>query len=280
MPGTCSRTAWASSAVSLTCLAIRPGPRCRSWFTSTCTKVAPTPWKTSVASRCRPCTTDTTATTAATPMMMPSVVSSERRPLARSAASAMRRFSRTTTASPRALPGDVGGAGALPAGGAARIAGAVGNGDSAGAAGDACVVGATAPTGRPARRGPLRRRVGKHLAVAQADAPPGVLGDLELVGDQHHGVAAGVQLVEELHDLDRGGGIEVAGRLVGEQQRRVVHQRAGDRHALPLAARQLVGVVVHAVGQADALEREAGALPPIAARDAGIDQRQLDVVQR
>ena len=59
------------------------------------------------------------------------------------------------------------------------------------------------------------------------------------------------------------------------------HQRAGDRHALALAARQLVGLVVHAVG------RGRPARAPRCARsrrsslgDAGVDQRQLHVVQR
>jgi hypothetical protein len=45
---------------------------------------------------CRPWTMETTATTAATPMMMPSVVRIERIRLARSAAMAMRKFSRKT----------------------------------------------------------------------------------------------------------------------------------------------------------------------------------------
>ena len=35
-----------------------------------------------------------------------------------------------------------------------------------------------------------------------------------------------------------GGGVEVAGRLVGQDQLRPVHQRAGDRHPLQLAARE------------------------------------------
>ena len=70
---------------------------------------------------------------------------------------------------------------------------------------------------------------------------------------------------------------------VGSSARRMlgsVDQRPGDRDPLALAARQLVGPVVHPVGQADPLQRRRGALPPLAAPDAGVDQRQLDVVQR
>ena len=53
----------------------------------------------------------------------------------------------------------------------------------------------------------------------------------------------------------RGGrlGIEVAGRLVGQQQGRRVHQRAGDRHALQLTPRQLAGQVIRAFAEADRL---------------------------
>ena len=102
-----------------------------------------------------------------------------------------------------------------------------------------------------------------------------------LVGDQDHRVAGLVQLVEELHDLRRGGRVEVAGGLVGEQDRGLVDQGAGDRHALALAARELVGLVVHAVARAPpSPARAARPLAPLAARHAGVDQRQLDVVQR
>ena len=60
---------------------------------------------------------------------------------------------------------------------------------------------------------------------------------------------------------------------------RLVDQGAGDGDALALAAGELVGLVVHAVAQADPLQRRARPLPPLGAREAGVDQRQLDVVQ-
>ena len=46
------------------------------------------------------------------------------------------------------------------------------------------------------------------------------------------------------HDLDAGLRVEIPGRLVGEQNRGVVDERAGDRDALALAAGELVGPVV------------------------------------
>ena len=61
---------------------------------------------------------------------------------------------------------------------------------------------------------------------------------------------------------------------------RPVDQRPGDGDALLLAARHLVGVVVEPVAQADPRQRLAGPGVPLAAGDVGVEQRQLDVLQR
>ena len=61
------------------------------------------------------------------------------------------------------------------------------------------------------------------------------------VRDEHHGDAAlPVQTLEDAHHFDAGSRVEVPGRLVRQQNRRVVDQRARDRDALLLAARQLI----------------------------------------
>jgi hypothetical protein len=62
---------------------------------------------------------------------------------------------------------------------------------------------------------------------------------------------------------DDGGGlaVEVAGRLVGEQQGRAGGQGAGQGHALLLAARQLVRIVGQARGQADTVPATGGRWP-------------------
>ena len=45
-------------------------------------------------------------------------------------------------------------------------------------------------------------------------------GDVLLVGDEDDRLALGVEFVEEGHDLRAGPAVEVARRLVGEQDRR------------------------------------------------------------
>src|SRR4028119_128662 len=118
------------------------------------------------------------------------------------------------------------------------------------------------PASAGSDRGPRGRLVGEDLAVPQLDLPPGMLRDVGLVGDQDDRVALGVELVEQRHDLGRGRRVEVPGRLVGEQDGRLVDQGAGHGHALALAAGQLVGVVVHARAEPHPLPGAPGPLAP------------------
>ncbi len=118
-----------------------------------------------------------------------------------------------------------------------------------------------------------------ELAVADPHDPAGRIGDGVLVGDQHDRATRGMQLVEQREQVLGGPRVEVAGRLVGEQQGGIRDQRAGNRDALLLAAGQLAGSVLDAVGEADPIE--CGKRPdlPLGATDAGVAQRQLDVAQ-
>ena len=59
---------------------------------------------------------------------------------------------------------------------------------------------------------------------------------------------------QQVGDLPAGRLVEIAGRLVGDEDARLGRQRPGDRHALLLAARQLAGIVGDAVAQADGSE--------------------------
>ncbi len=99
-----------------------------------------------------------------------------------------------------------------------------------------------------------------------------------IVRDHDDGRAVAVDLLEQLHHRARHLRVEIAGRLVGEQQLRAAGQRAGDRHALLLAARQLGRIVAHARRKADALQRLADALPALGGRHLAVAQRHVDVV--
>jgi hypothetical protein len=77
-------------------------------------------------------------------------------------------------------------------------------------------------------------------------------GDPLIVGRDQRGTAFAAHQIEEFAEHDIGGGfVEVAGRLVGEDQRWLVGERAGDGDALLLAARQLGGPVLEALAEAE-----------------------------
>ena len=91
---------------------------------------------------------------------------------------------------------------------------------------------------------PRGRDVGLDPAVAHRDHPWHPGGDRLVVGDHHDRRALVVQGVEELQHRPARRRVEVAGRLVGEQDPRSVHERPGHGDPLALAARQLARRVV------------------------------------
>ena len=74
-------------------------------------------------------------------------------------------------------------------------------------------------------------------AVVHHDDPVGAADGGEAVGDDDRRAVVH-QPLERLLDQPLGFGVERGGRLVEQQDRRVAQQRAGDREALALAARQ------------------------------------------
>jgi hypothetical protein len=79
--------------------------------------------------------------------------------------------------------------------------------------------------------------VGNDLTVEQLDVAVHACGQGEIVGDRHHGLAVLVdQLAQNLKHLLAGLGIERTCRLIGQNDWRLVGERAGHRHALALAA--------------------------------------------
>ena len=99
------------------------------------------------------------------------------------------------------------------------------------------------------------------------------------MGDQDERRAVGArQLEQEVHDLLAGGAVEIAGRLVGQQELGPTHEGAGDGDALLLAARELRGVVADAMARARRAAAPTGELEGIGA--TGELQRQRHVLVR
>src|SRR4051812_16176847 len=93
------------------------------------------------------------------------------------------------------------------------------------------------------------------LSVADVDDALRFLRDVVLVRDHDDRVAARRELAEEVEDFAAGLRVEISGRLVGEQQRRLVDQRACDRDTLALTAGELVRLVVHAITESNRRQR-------------------------
>src|SRR5690606_29934776 len=117
-------------------------------------------------------------------------------------------------------------------------------------------------------------------AVPQGDDALGVCGDVVLVRDQHDRLPVAVQLLEQRHDLLARLAVQVARRLVRQQQRRLVHQRTRNRHPLALPARQLRGPVLHARPKPHTLQHQLRTTTPLLRTHPRIDQWQLHIVQR
>src|SRR3954454_8553684 len=104
--------------------------------------------------------------------------------------------------------------------------------------------------------GVLAAAVVDHLAVAEHHDPVGHCGRRGIVGDHDHRLAELVHgLAQQPQDLLGGVRVEVARRLVGEQDGRPVHEGARDGDALLLAAGELRRAVRQPVAQAHGVDQ-------------------------
>ena len=101
----------------------------------------------------------------------------------------------------------------------------------------------------------------------------------EVVRDQQDGEAEILlQIEQEAQDLRLHGDVERGGRLVGDQQLGLAHQRHGDHHALAQPAGELVRVLAEAHprrGDAHAREQLGGAIERGGARGAAVALHDL-----
>src|SRR5579871_6714058 len=110
--------------------------------------------------------------------------------------------------------------------------------------------------------------VREDLPIANMHDAVCVVRNIRFVGYEDDGVAARMKAVEQGHDLDAGLGIEVAGWFVGQNDRWAVDQCACDGDTLPLPARELVRLVVHAALETYIRQRLLGAFEPVGSRRA------------
>ena len=99
-------------------------------------------------------------------------------------------------------------------------------------------------------------------------------------GHHHRGLELPRQPEEDLVQPLAVRVIEVAGRLVGEDEARVVHQGARHRAALLLAPRQLRRPVGHAAGESDLRQQLLRTGTGLPRRHAADQERHHHVLER
>ena len=124
-----------------------------------------------------------------------------------------------------------------------------------------------------------RRDLVAHSAITDHEDPVGVGGRPCVVGDEHDRLAQPVARVpQQIEDLDAGREVEVAGRLVGEEDRRRRGERAGKGHSLLLTGAQLVRTSIRLVDQPDEAQELADPLAMLSERSTGDEERERHVL--
>jgi len=126
------------------------------------------------------------------------------------------------------------------------------------------------------------RRIGVELAIHKSQLAAGGAGQGRIMRDDHDRQTVGIQLLEEFDDALTHGAVQIAGRFVGEEERRPVYQCTCDGYALLLAAGELVGVMVGTVTQSNQFQCALGAIALFVRVDAVtvVEHRHLGVLQR
>ena len=121
---------------------------------------------------------------------------------------------------------------------------------------------------------------GAQDAAVVDDRDPGAhLAELgEDVAADEDRLAHRPQLAKDLAHLDAGPRVEARGRLVEDQQRRIVDERVGEAQPLAHAAREGLDVGVALVGEADDLEQLADHRGPAGRGDAVAAREEVEVL--
>src|SRR3984893_16678624 len=116
-------------------------------------------------------------------------------------------------------------------------------------------------------------------AVGEMDVPVGVPRVSGIVGDHADRRAALMQLAQQIHDGFTALRIEIAGRLVRQEDHGFTPDGPRDGDALLLSARELAGEVFRAVRHPDALEGPGHALAALRRPHAPVGERQFHVLE-
>ena len=120
--------------------------------------------------------------------------------------------------------------------------------------------------------------IAEDAAVGEPDDARGVFEQALIVGGEDEGEAEGtVQIAHQVDQLGCVARVEVRGGLIGEDQRRAMHDGAGDGNALTFAAGEEIGAMVRAGGEADVFEGLGDALAAFGGTESLDEERVFDI---
>src|SRR5262245_6394771 len=106
-----------------------------------------------------------------------------------------------------------------------------------------------------------------------------MLEQVEVVTCDQYRDADFVETAKNVHHFEREVRVEIAGRFIGDEDRRLAHDRSRDTDTLLLARRQLERYAAFAAEETHLIERGAHTLADFLRCDAGNDEGQGDVVE-
>ena len=95
----------------------------------------------------------------------------------------------------------------------------------------------------------------------------------------HYNESLTCDLADEIHNLHACYGIECAGRLVCEQDFRVVYKCTRNCYSLALTARKLIRLLIILIGESDSVKRTLCTLDSLLFTDACDSERKLNVTE-
>jgi hypothetical protein len=123
--------------------------------------------------------------------------------------------------------------------------------------------------------------IGDNPPVLQADQPIRVGGNLFIMRDDQHGLAAlFAQRPQPAHHKLPGFAVERAGRLIAHDDRRIAEQSAGNRDALLLSAGELRRAMSGAVAHAESTQQPARPRFAFFPRPSGENTGQRHIFER
>ena len=117
----------------------------------------------------------------------------------------------------------------------------------------------------------------KNSSIKHVHDPAGVAGVALVVRNHYDRRSVTIELIQQIEDFLAVGGVEVAGRLVRQNQFWTGDDRTGNGDALLLSAGQLLRPVIAAMRNVHSLQNCLHPLLPFLRRYVLIQQRQHDV---